>query len=133
MTVRQAMVAEEDIKEREEELGEVSEEEETGDDVYGGENRDQRKGMVRKEVKKVKEHQVLYHVLLVTCAVTRAVHLEVLRTMETKEILWALRRFVAVRGKPENIISDNSNCWGRLLERWWVLMVLSAELPLMNI
>eukprot|EP00921_Rhytidocystis_pertsovi_P017199 GHVQ01027032.1.p1 GENE.GHVQ01027032.1~~GHVQ01027032.1.p1 ORF type:complete len:380 (-),score=27.66 GHVQ01027032.1:79-1218(-) len=49
-----------------------------------------------------------YHVLLVTCAVTRAVHLEVLRTMETKEILWALRRFVAVRGKPERIISDNA-------------------------
>eukprot|EP00921_Rhytidocystis_pertsovi_P003505 GHVQ01006068.1.p1 GENE.GHVQ01006068.1~~GHVQ01006068.1.p1 ORF type:complete len:169 (+),score=11.33 GHVQ01006068.1:230-736(+) len=28
--------------------------------------------------------------------------------METKEILWALRRVVAVRGKPDKIISDNA-------------------------
>ena len=46
--------------------------------------------------------------LIMTCAVTRAVHLELLRSMETDEFLMAFERFVARRGTPKIIYSDNA-------------------------
>eukprot|EP00921_Rhytidocystis_pertsovi_P003504 GHVQ01006064.1.p1 GENE.GHVQ01006064.1~~GHVQ01006064.1.p1 ORF type:complete len:141 (+),score=10.27 GHVQ01006064.1:244-666(+) len=82
---------------------------EEGEIVEGDEESRSGKKMGRRARReRASDGTMMYHVLLITCAVTRAVHLEVLRTMETKEILWALRRFVAVRGKPDKIISDNA-------------------------
>ena len=47
------------------------------------------------------------YVLLVTCLATRAVHLEVAQSLDTDSFLMALRRFMARRGKPAKILSDN--------------------------
>ena len=47
------------------------------------------------------------YVLLVTCLATRAVHLEVAHSLDTDSFIMALRRFMARRGKPSKIISDN--------------------------
>ena len=46
--------------------------------------------------------------LLFTYAVIRAVHLEVVTELSAEHVLLAIRRFVARRGKPKLIISDNA-------------------------
>ena len=47
-------------------------------------------------------------ICLFTCLVTRAVHLELNHNLSTEDFLMALRRFIACRGKPDEIISDNA-------------------------
>ena len=44
---------------------------------------------------------------LFTCLTTRAVHIEVVRSLDTDSCLVAINRFIARRGKPTTIISDN--------------------------
>ena len=39
----------------------------------------------------------------------RAIHLELLNDMVTSEFLMALRRFIAQRGQPDSILSDNAS------------------------
>ena len=47
------------------------------------------------------------YLLLTTCTSTRAVHLEVTSDVNANSLLLALRRFIARRGIPNMIISDN--------------------------
>jgi hypothetical protein len=47
-------------------------------------------------------------ICLFTCLCTRAVHLELVDNMTAVEFLFCLRRFIAKRGKPSTIISDNA-------------------------
>ncbi|GFQ65433.1 integrase catalytic domain-containing protein, partial [Trichonephila clavata] len=58
----------------------------------------------------VKDNQETHksYVSLFTCAVTRAVHLELVSDMSTKCFLLALRRFLARRGNCKVIYSDNA-------------------------
>ena len=44
---------------------------------------------------------------LFTCVTTRAVHIEVVLSLDTDSCLVAITRFIARRGKPTTIISDN--------------------------
>eukprot|EP00921_Rhytidocystis_pertsovi_P019622 GHVQ01031161.1.p1 GENE.GHVQ01031161.1~~GHVQ01031161.1.p1 ORF type:complete len:1460 (+),score=160.49 GHVQ01031161.1:1695-6074(+) len=108
MNARQCRIQEEDQGEGDLEEGGVSEGEgyeregqATGRAQRGG-------GMAVPRSVEGRGQHVVYWVLLITCAVTRAVHLELLRCLDSKEILWALRRFVAVRGKPSMMVSDNA-------------------------
>ena len=86
------------------------------------------RGMVRHEVVK------LYFAVF-TCAVTRALHLEVVSSQNTEDFIKAYRRFSARRGKPLSILSDNAKnfkgaartlavegvAWRFIVERapWW--------------
>ncbi|XP_049884937.1 uncharacterized protein LOC126379949 isoform X4 [Pectinophora gossypiella] len=47
-------------------------------------------------------------VCLFTCLAVRAIHLEVVNDLTAEECLLAVRRFVACRGKPSLIVSDNA-------------------------
>lgn len=47
-------------------------------------------------------------ICLYTCLVVRAIHLEVVRNLTAEECLLSLRRFIASRGKPSLITSDNA-------------------------
>ena len=44
-----------------------------------------------------------------TCLVTRAVHIEVAHSLDSNSFLMALHRFMARRGKPQKIFSDNGS------------------------
>ncbi|RCN30578.1 hypothetical protein ANCCAN_23653 [Ancylostoma caninum] len=47
------------------------------------------------------------YVVLFTCLVTRLVHLEVATDLSAKSFIFTLKRFIARRGVPQKIISDN--------------------------
>jgi len=47
------------------------------------------------------------YIAILVCFVTKAVHIEVVTSLSTEVILAALRRFIARRGKPRTICSDN--------------------------
>ena len=53
-------------------------------------------------------------VLLLTCAATRAVHLELTRALDVPTFLLAIRRFVAI-GLRARFISDNTKTFKQLL------------------
>ena len=48
------------------------------------------------------------YVLIVTCAVSRGVHLELLNDMSTQQFMIGFRNFVSRRGLPSFVLSDNS-------------------------
>lgn len=47
-------------------------------------------------------------VCLFTCLTIRAVHMEIVKDLSAEECLLAIRRFIAVRGLPQLIVSDNA-------------------------
>ena len=47
------------------------------------------------------------YIVLYACSLTRVVYLELLPDQTTKEFLRSLERFIARRGRPEKIFSDN--------------------------
>ena len=49
-----------------------------------------------------------FYILLFTCAVVRAVHLELVESLNLKDCVCAIRRFIARRGMPSVIWSDNA-------------------------
>ena len=55
-------------------------------------------------------------VIVYTCCAMRAVHLEVLQSMNTTELLMSLRRFKARRGCPRTFYSDNARAYKRAAE-----------------
>ena len=58
-------------------------------------------------VKDHKQEKKKVWVCLFTCVVVRAIHLEIVADLTVEEFLMTLKRFIARRGKPNEIISDN--------------------------
>lgn len=48
------------------------------------------------------------YILLITCAVTRAIHVELVDSLSLEDFFYAFRRFAARRGFPTVVYSDNS-------------------------
>ncbi|GFX70577.1 integrase catalytic domain-containing protein [Trichonephila clavipes] len=49
-----------------------------------------------------------HYIVLFTCAVTRALHLELVKNLTTETFLLALRRFISRRGLCSKILTDNA-------------------------
>ena len=47
------------------------------------------------------------YIVLYACSLSRALYLELTKTMETEEFISTLKRFIARNGRPEKIYSDN--------------------------
>lgn len=47
------------------------------------------------------------YLVLHGCSVNKAVHLDLLKSLEVQELIPSLKRFIARRGRPETINSDN--------------------------
>ena len=80
---------------------------------------------------KTNESKTKVWICLFTCIVTRAVHLEVVHDMSSEEFLLCFRRFIAQRGTPCEIISDNSmqfRASSTVLDRIWNKIQQSDEI-----
>lgn len=55
-----------------------------------------------------------FYVLLFTCGVVRAVHLELTEALSAQETALAFKRFVSRRGMPSVVYSDNAKCFHRV-------------------
>ncbi|GFU97087.1 integrase catalytic domain-containing protein [Trichonephila clavipes] len=73
----------------------------------------------------VKESDAKQYILLITCTVTRSVHLELIGSMTTDTFLLAFRCFVTHNGLCSMVISDNARTFKcaelELQEMWRVL------------
>lgn len=75
--------------------------------------------------KKTKKVDGKAYLLLYACSLTRALYLELLPNMETIEFLRSLKRFIARRGRPEKIYSDNGRTFVGAAN--WVKLVTQDE------
>ena len=55
-------------------------------------------------------------IVIFTCSLSRAVHLEIMQNMSAEQFIMALRRFISRRGKPNLIISDNAKTFQKSKE-----------------
>ena len=69
-------------------------------------------------------------ICLFTCLAVRAVHLELVRGLSAKQFLDCLRRYIARRGRPEVIISDNAPQFKlveTVIDQQWSMIFRSDE------
>lgn len=57
-----------------------------------------------------------FYVLLFTCGVVRAVHLELTEALSSQETAMAFKRFASRRGTPSIVYSDNAKCFRHVSE-----------------
>ena len=72
-------------------------------------------GPIRYQTKAKTERKA--YLVLYGCSLSRAVHLDLLRSLELSEFLPSLRQFIARRGRPELIYSDNGATF-KAAEKW---------------
>ena len=66
------------------------------------------------------------YLLPFTCSLSRAIHLEVLPNQTTQEIIHALKRSIARRGKPKFNYSDKVNTF--VAASKWIEKIIKDEL-----
>ena len=80
-------------------------------------------GPIRYRITKEKEGKA--YVLLYACSFTRGIYLDLLPRLETSECLDSLEQFIARRGRPERIYSDNGSTFVGAAQ--WIKAVMSDE------
>ena len=71
------------------------------------------------------KRDIKVYLLLFTCSLTRAVHLEILPNQTTQEFIQALKRLIARRGRPKVIYSDNAKTFEKASK--WIKRVYKDE------
>ena len=66
------------------------------------------------------------YILLITCSLSRAVHIELVASQKMEECIRAFKRFVARRGRPERIYSDNTKTFKAAAP--WIKSIRKSEL-----
>ena len=80
---------------------------------------------IKYRVKAKMEGNYKAYILLYTCSLTLALHLDLLPSLETKEFLRSFKRFCARRGRPETLYSDNGKSFVGAAK--WISKVMSDE------
>ena len=65
------------------------------------------------------------HILLFACSLTRGIHLELLKDQTTEGFIRSLKRFVARRGRPSKIYSDNAKSFVAAAK--WLRTIMKDE------
>ena len=65
------------------------------------------------------------YLMLLTCSLTRVVHLEILSNQTTQEFIQALKRLLVRRGRPKVIYSDNAKIFEKA--SMWIKKVYKDE------
>ena len=76
---------------------------------------------------KEKKQELKAHVIVFSCATSRGVHFTTTRTMETSEFIARLNEFIAVRSRPQEIVSDNASTF-KAAAAWIKKLMQSEEL-----
>ena len=80
-----------------------------------------------------RQHDVGNSLMAAECMVTIAIHLELVLDMTTEEFLLAFKRFIAQRGTPVEIISNNAVYFkfeSKTLEEIFFVWFLTTHQPL---
>lgn len=72
-----------------------------------------------------KQREGKAYVLLYACSLTRGVYIDLRPTLETTDFLSSLKRFIARRGRPERIYSDNGGTFIGAAK--WMRIVMKDE------
>ena len=80
-------------------------------------------GPLKLPKKKVQDGKA--YLLLDACSLTRGIYLELLSSQETSEFLRSLMRFIARRGRPEKIYSDNGRTFVAVAK--WLKAVMADK------
>jgi len=67
--------------------------------------------------KQGKKSQGNAYLAIFTCSLSRAIHLELLASLETDYFITCVKRFIARRGRPRVIYSDNGGTFSKA-EKW---------------
>ena len=65
------------------------------------------------------------YILLITCSLSRAVHLELVESQKLEEFTKCFKRFVARRGRPQKIYSDNAKTFQAASN--WLKSIMKSE------
>ena len=65
------------------------------------------------------------YILLFACSLTRAIHLELLSDQSTEEFIKSLKRFIARRGRPQKVYSDNGKSFIAVAK--WLRSIINDE------
>ena len=71
------------------------------------------------------KRDIKVYLMLLTCSLTRVVHLEILSNQTTQEFIQALKRLLVRRGRPKVIYSDNAKIFEKA--SMWIKKVYKDE------
>ena len=80
-------------------------------------------GPLKIRVKQTREGKA--HIILFACSLTRALHLDLAKSMEMEEFLLSFKSFIARRGRPDKVYSDNGRTFVGAAS--WIKKVRSSE------